>query len=58
MELLHDKAQRAFQNYVMNQHKMRQVNQNIQVSIALANNDADLILSKNIFKIFLLFFFG
>jgi len=48
--LLHDKAQRAFQNYVMNQHKMRKINQNIQVSIAMANNDADLILSKNKFE--------
>lgn len=46
---LHDKGQRAFQNYVVDQRAMRQQQQKIQVSLAIANHDADLILSKNLF---------
>lgn len=46
---LHDKGQRAFQNYVLNQRSMRQQQQKIQVSLAIANHDADLILSNNPF---------
>lgn len=43
---LHEKGQRMFQNYVINQKGMREQQQKIQVILAMANNDADLILSK------------
>jgi hypothetical protein len=43
---LHDKGQRAFQNYVLSQRSMRQQQQKIQASLAIANHDADLILSN------------
>jgi hypothetical protein len=46
VEQLHEKAQRCFQHYVMNQRSMRKQHQNIQVMLALANNDADLILGN------------
>ena len=43
---LHDKAQREFHDYVINQRSIRQQQQKIQVSLAIANNDADIILSN------------
>ncbi len=51
---LHEKSQRIFQNYVINQRSIRQQQQKMQVMLALANNDADLILSKYIHVLHLL----
>ena len=42
---LHEKAQKEFQNYVINQRSIRLQQQKIQVLLAMTNNDADLLLS-------------
>lgn len=42
---LHDKGQRIFQNYVINQRNIRTQQQKMQVLLAMANNDADLMLN-------------
>ena len=41
---LHDKAQKAFHNYVLAQRNMRQQQHHIKVQLALSNADADLLL--------------
>ena len=46
---LHDKSQRLFHNYVLNQKEMRVQQQNIQYLLAITNNDADLLLSWMLF---------
>lgn len=46
---MHEKAQSMFHEYVLNQRKMRQQQQNVQLLFAFSNNDADLILSSLIF---------
>ena len=43
---LHERAQRGFHDYVINQRAIRQQQQKIQVSLAIISNDADIILSK------------
>ena len=49
---LHEKSQRLFHNYVLNQKEMRVQQQNIQYLLAITNNDADLLLSWMLFYLF------
>jgi hypothetical protein len=46
---LHDKAQQCFNDYVVNQVLMRKQCQNVEILLALNNNDADLILGMIFF---------
>lgn len=57
MEDLHDKAQKQFQEYVYTQNSIRKQQQQIEVSLALANHDADVLISKIIFLIAVAFVF-